>query len=143
MNTTTTETTPDWVTRLEQRLGAQLRLSSGRAIPRRCPTCGTWCATGYDAPVLARQVWADPHLLTATLEAACVILDRHTYRAWTRGHHVELTPRHTPGLPVIGRMASADTVPVIAEHICGLPPLSTRPLWPPPPRRRPLDEPPF
>lgn len=116
--------TPPWVTAYETTSGGAVRLSGGKAIPAPCPTCRRWCLTGYDAPRCAIQAWVDPNPLTPALEAAAIVLARTTYRLWGRAGAYELTWRLAPGVPVIGRLAPADTCTVLADHDCNSPPLA-------------------
>jgi hypothetical protein len=118
---------PAWVTALETRTGTTATLTSGRAIPRPCPTCHAWTLTGYDAPLLADTATVDPYAATPLQEAAALHLQIATYRLWGTPGRYQLTPRHTPGLRVLGRHPAATEATVVIAHTCR-PPLATQPL---------------
>ena len=119
-----TPATPYWVTAYETTSGGAANLTGGKALPRPCPTCGTWCLTGYDSNLCAIQAWTDPAPLTPQLEAAALILRRATYRVWGRPGSYELTLRFVPGLHLPSRLPTANECTVIAAHVCNSPPLS-------------------
>lgn len=127
---------PFWVTAYETRSGGAANLSGGKALPRPCPRCGTWCLTGYDSNLCAVQAWADPAPLTPMLEAAALILQRTTYRLWGRPGSYELTFRYLPGLHLAGRLPTAHECTVIAAHVCNSPPLSDQWIRISPPKQR-------
>lgn len=116
--------TPYWVTAYETTTGGAASLAGGKALPRPCPTCRTWCLTGYDSNLCAFQAWATPAVLTPQLEAAALILQRTTYRVWGRPGSHELTVRYVPGLHLPGHLPTANECTVIAAHACNSPPLS-------------------
>ncbi|MFD6094558.1 hypothetical protein ACFWGN_20800 [Oerskovia sp. NPDC060338] len=119
--------TPAWVIAFETRTGATATLAGGRAIPRPCSSCRAWTLTGYDAPLIADTATVDPYAATPLQEAAALILAVATYQLWGTPGRYHLTPRHLPGLRILGHHPPATHVTVVIAHTCR-PPLATQPL---------------
>lgn len=121
---------PRWITNAETELGAPLTLASGKTKPHKCPTCGAWTLTGYDAHIMATQVFVDPFLATPKNELAAIILGIPTYNLWGNPPRFELTPRHQPDdTHPIGteNPANPGTTNVVIAHT-HKPPLANLPL---------------
>ncbi len=112
---------PDWRKTAATKLGTHEKLIGNTAIPRACPTCGRTCLIGWDAPLCAGLAICDPATLTIQLEAACIILDRPTYRLWGTPGQYQLTEKYYPGLPPTGKPPPTTSNRVLAAHRCGKP----------------------
>lgn len=127
---------PNWlIDRLDRAGWIDATTGAGRhARAAKCPACGGHVMRGLTEHPMAISVDADPHPLTATGEAVCVILGRPTYELrYLAGRRYDLD--HRDQWRRKGRPAGVTrNVDVLAAHICQRPP-------PPPWAPTMLDEP--
>lgn len=90
------------------------------ARTRHCPTCHTLVLAAIDD--LGTDAWCDPQLLTPLGELQATMAGRRTWSHTMGG----LDARDAPYI----RRFPADRLEIHAQHVCGAPPLDSRP--PPP-----------
>jgi hypothetical protein len=109
---------PDpWLQRYLEIIGRANPDRIGRGLhPRACPDCGVTCLAGLDAEVAAFPIWLHPAPVTATGEAAALILGVPSYALIRRVNGLQVDRRDAAAI----RRRPPTLIDVLIEHRCGL-----------------------
>lgn len=137
--TMTTKPTPTWLKQHLIDTGVWRADGCRKKAAIRTHTCGLAVLYGIDTAT-TRPAIADPHPLTPLGEALALIQNRQTWNYWHAvselRHRSIIVIQHSPP-------GARDDVHVLAEHVCGQPPLPHQPIPAAPAVKEKTDECPY